>query len=295
MYPPGSGMTSAEPDLNVLALNSGSSSLKFGLYRVGSSQIRNAALRRGRVDRRGKNGKFSRTGLATRTFLSPRRHPFPANGKPSSASQAFLPTPKCRRRTPSGIASCMADRSFGSIASSTTRSCGSSKPPPPSRRCILHRLCRSSASHRSIFPRLPQAACFDTTFHAGLPEVARVLPIAQGTAIGGYPALRVSRPFLRVDRAPACERSAGPPDHRPSRQRRERHRGQGRQIDRHQHGIDPDRRGDHGHAQRRSRSGRSDLPDAREEVRCGHARRAGRPPFRPAGDFGSQQRHAASA
>jgi acetate kinase len=35
--PPGYGMTDARSDLNVLALNSGSSSLKFGLYRVGSS------------------------------------------------------------------------------------------------------------------------------------------------------------------------------------------------------------------------------------------------------------------
>jgi acetate kinase len=32
-------MTDAEPQLNVLALNSGSSSLKFGLYWVGSSRI----------------------------------------------------------------------------------------------------------------------------------------------------------------------------------------------------------------------------------------------------------------
>ena len=29
------------------------------------------------------------------------------------------------------------------------------------------------------FPGLPQVACFDTTFHAALPEVARVLPIAK--------------------------------------------------------------------------------------------------------------------
>ena len=29
------------------------------------------------------------------------------------------------------------------------------------------------------FPQLPQVACFDTTFHADLPEVARVLPIAR--------------------------------------------------------------------------------------------------------------------
>ena len=30
---------------------------------------------------------------------------------------------------------------------------------------------------REHFPGLPQAACFDTAFHAGLPDVARILPI----------------------------------------------------------------------------------------------------------------------
>jgi acetate kinase len=29
------------------------------------------------------------------------------------------------------------------------------------------------------FPRLPQVACFDTTFHTGMPDVARVLPVPQ--------------------------------------------------------------------------------------------------------------------
>jgi acetate kinase len=38
MFPPGHGMTDAEPGSNILTLNSGSSSLKFGLYRVGSSR-----------------------------------------------------------------------------------------------------------------------------------------------------------------------------------------------------------------------------------------------------------------
>src|SRR3984893_2224339 len=38
MSPAGYGMTDAEPALTVLALNSGSSSLKFGLYRAGSSR-----------------------------------------------------------------------------------------------------------------------------------------------------------------------------------------------------------------------------------------------------------------
>jgi acetate kinase len=35
------------------------------------------------------------------------------------------------------------------------------------------------------FPLLPQVACFDTTFHAGLPDVARVLPIAREWRLEG--------------------------------------------------------------------------------------------------------------
>ena len=42
-----------EPGLNVLALNSGSSSLKFGLYSVGSSQIK--TLLSGKVESIGTN------------------------------------------------------------------------------------------------------------------------------------------------------------------------------------------------------------------------------------------------
>jgi 6-phosphogluconate dehydrogenase (decarboxylating) len=70
----------------------------------------------------------------------------------------------------------------------------------------------------------------------------------QGTAIGGDPTLRVSWSIVRIDRAPTCGRSTRSPDHRPPRQWRQRHRGQSRQIDRHEHGIDPDRRRDHEHA-----------------------------------------------
>ena len=65
------------------------------------------------------------------------------------------------------------------------RSCGNLKRRLPSRRCIFHRLCRSSASHKSIFRGLPQVACFDTTFHADLAEVARVLPISKELQLEG--------------------------------------------------------------------------------------------------------------
>ena len=79
----------------------------------------------------------------------------------------------------------MADRNSGSIASLTMRSYGNLKPLPPLRRCIFHRLFRSSASHRSIFLRLTQVACFDTAFHAELAEVARVLPIPKELQLEG--------------------------------------------------------------------------------------------------------------
>jgi hypothetical protein len=65
------------------------------------------------------------------------------------------------------------------------RSYGNLKPPLPPRRCTRHQLSRSSASHKSIFPLLPQVASFDTTFHADLPEVARVLPISRALQLEG--------------------------------------------------------------------------------------------------------------
>ena len=108
-------MTARRSELNVLALNSGSSSLKFGLYRVGAS--RTEMLLSGEAESIGEpSGKFQARDSQGNALLVTRPHPFPANGKRSSASEDFSPTPKCRRRPRSGIESCMADRSSGSIA-----------------------------------------------------------------------------------------------------------------------------------------------------------------------------------
>lgn len=38
---------------------------------------------------------------------------------------------------------------------------------------------------RRTFPHLPQIACFDTTFHASMPDVARVLPISKALQLSG--------------------------------------------------------------------------------------------------------------
>ena len=73
----------------------------------------------------------------------------------------------------------MAGLRFGSIAASTIRCCGNCKPPPPSHRRTHPRRWRSVRLAQSQFPGIPQIACFDTQFHVGLPDVARVLPIAR--------------------------------------------------------------------------------------------------------------------
>ena len=69
MIPPGYGMTDVEPGLNVLALNSGSSSLKFGLYRVGS--LRTEMLLSGEAESIGsKTAKFHAQISRENTLLS---------------------------------------------------------------------------------------------------------------------------------------------------------------------------------------------------------------------------------
>src|ERR1700730_13953381 len=66
---PGYRVTDAEPGLNVLALNSGSSSLKFGLYRVGSS--RTEMLLSGEAESIGdQKGKFYAQDSRENTLLS---------------------------------------------------------------------------------------------------------------------------------------------------------------------------------------------------------------------------------
>ena len=170
-------MTDAEPQLNVLALNSGSSSLKFGLYCVGSSRIER--LVSGEVELIGdKSGKFHAEDSRGNTLLTD-------TGPISSQREAIfrigrllvdakMPTaaaighrivqggPKLRQH-------CLIDDAVltqleGAIAFAPLHI--------PSALSVI----RFAQEH---FPGLPQAACFDTTFHAQLPAVAHVLPISR--------------------------------------------------------------------------------------------------------------------
>jgi acetate kinase len=168
-------MARTEPGAAVLALNSGSSSLKFGLYRVGPSTTE--MLLSGEAESiGGTDGKFhaqDSRGNAVHSetvSLPSQRDAIIRIG--SLLANSDLPAPfaighrvvhggpKLRRHCLIDNAVLQQLEAAGAFAPLHT----------PAALSVI----RFAQQH---FPELPQAACFDTAFHDGLPEVARVLPI----------------------------------------------------------------------------------------------------------------------
>jgi acetate kinase len=169
-------MTDAEPELNVLALNSGSSSLKFGLYRVGSARI--DRLVSGEAESIGdEGGKFHAEDAGGNVLLS-------ETGSITGPREAVVRIGRLLSNTamqPAAIGHrivhggpklrqhCLID---DTVLTQLEAATAFAPLHIPSALSVI----RFAQEH---FPGLPQAACFDTTFHAGLPDVARVLPIAR--------------------------------------------------------------------------------------------------------------------
>jgi len=170
-------MTNAAADLPILALNSGSSSLKFGLYRVGSSRIE--MLLSGEVEAIGAaDGKFHARDSRGNPLLSEtgaipgRREAITRVGKLLADAKTPAPSAIGHRIVHGGPklrTHCLIDDLVLSQLEAATAFAPLHMPPALS-------VIRFAQAH---FPGLPQVACFDTTFHAGLPEVARVLPIPE--------------------------------------------------------------------------------------------------------------------
>ena len=176
-------MAETKPDLTILALNSGSSSLKFGLHRVGSA--RTETLLCGEAELIGdKGGKF---------------HAQDSRGKALLSETAAIPN---QREAITRIGSLLADFKIRPPAAIGHRIAHGG--PKLRQHCLiddavlqqleaatafapLHTPAALSVIRfaQEHFPRLPQAACFDTAFHAGLPEVARVLPIPKELQLRG--------------------------------------------------------------------------------------------------------------
>ena len=136
--------------LNILALNSGSSSLKFGLYRVGASRTeeslsetistpdyREAVVWLGR--------RLAESDIPAPDAIGHRI----VHGGPKLRQHCLIDDSVLRQLEAASV--------FAPLHTPTALS-----------------IIRYAQEH---FPELPQVACFDTAFHAELPEVARVLPI----------------------------------------------------------------------------------------------------------------------
>ena len=168
-------MTGAGQELTILALNSGSSSLKFGLYGVGST--RTEILLSGEAKSIGdKEGEFvardsrSKTLLSETVSIASQREAIVRVARLLDDAKMPAPVavghrivhggPKLRRH-------CLID-------DKVLRQLEVARPFAPLHIPSALSVIRFAREH---FPAASQAACFDTAFHADLPEVARVLPI----------------------------------------------------------------------------------------------------------------------
>ena len=138
--------------LNVLALNSGSSSLKFGWYRVDST------------------GAEKLFGDSVSTA-----------GDPNSMDRIASVLEASRMPPPDAIGHRIvhggpALRQHCRIDDAVLQKLQAAAAFAPLHTPAALALIRFAQAH---FPGVPQVACFDTQFHADLPEVARVLPIAR--------------------------------------------------------------------------------------------------------------------
>lgn len=137
-------------ELCILALNSGSSSLKFGLYRVGASD--------------------TETLLSETTPLPAGREAIVRIAKRLANSELPMPKAIGHRIVHGGSKlrqHCIIDDEVLAQLDAATAFAPLHIPPALS---VINFM-------REHFPGLPQVACFDTAFHAGLPDIARILPI----------------------------------------------------------------------------------------------------------------------
>ena len=139
----------------VLALNRGSSTLKFGLYAV--ETLDSTVLLSGEVEA----GSLDDIGRVVVEIV----------GRLSAAN---LPTPdavghRVVHGGPTLRSHCLIDDSVMGQLEAATAFAPLHVPPALS-------IIRFAREH---FRGLPQVACFDTVFHAGMPDVARTLPIAR--------------------------------------------------------------------------------------------------------------------
>jgi acetate kinase len=169
----------AKPDarLPVLALNSGSSSLKFGLYRVGPS--RTETLLSGEAESiGGPDSKIHAQDAHANALLS-ETVPIPSQQDAISRIAGLIAGRKMS--APAAVGHRIVHggprlRQHCVIDAAVLRELEAATAFAPLHMPAALSVIRFAREH---FPGLAQVACFDTAFHADMPEVARVLPIAR--------------------------------------------------------------------------------------------------------------------
>jgi acetate kinase len=168
-------MIDMEPHLPVLALNSGSSSLKFGLYRVGPSHA--DMLFSGEADAiGGERSSFNARDAAGNALLAEREAIADAEQAIARIvdllSHFKMPSPamighRIVHGGPTLRQHCLID---GQVLSQLESAVGFAPLHTPAALSVIH----FAQQH---FPGVAQAACFDTAFHSELPDIARILPL----------------------------------------------------------------------------------------------------------------------
>ena len=168
-------MTGIDAPSIILALNSGSSSLKFGLYRAGRSQTE--LLISGEAEAIGdETGNFHAQDAHGNMLLTEAAAMCGQGEAMTRIGQTLF---HCKMPAPSAIGHrivhggpklrqhCLID---DAVLLQLKAATVFAPLHTPSALSVIH-------SARAQFPGLPQVACFDTAFHAALPDVARVLPL----------------------------------------------------------------------------------------------------------------------
>ena len=153
----------------VLTLNGGSSSLKFGLYRANATSLE--LLMTGEADGNGLRAQDA----AGATLAAPPADNAPETTIPAIARlliDARLPAPDAiGHRVVHGGPKLLAHVRIGEAVLSELQNVRAFSPiHAPIALAII-------AQARMTWPSIPQFACFDTAFHAGMPDVARTLPL----------------------------------------------------------------------------------------------------------------------
>jgi acetate kinase len=158
----------------VLALNSGSSSLKFGLYQVGAARI--VTLLSGEAEAIGEKAKFHARDARGDALVSEAAD---IRDQREAVIRIGRLLAKAKMPEPAGIGHRIVHggphlRQHCLIDDTVLQQLKAASAFAPLHTPAALSVIRFAQEH---FPRLPQAACFDTAFHTTLPAVARTLPI----------------------------------------------------------------------------------------------------------------------